>query len=144
DDGSQPVVPIVEPVEAVAAEESAPCSGDGGFTTYGLYDLDGDGKPEIVFDPGDGALKVFQLVGEQNGGVVGNVSHSRPEAGRLIAVDNRNGATTKIIYRSAKEDARSPHLIASPEIVATEITTFATGTNNLLTIPIHYAYGQPE
>ena len=87
------------------------------FTTSGLYDIDGDGKPEVVRVSGQN-LDVYQLVG---GALPG-----KPEAGRLVQVENGFGAKTIIGYRSAKEDGTTPHQVPFPEIVVTSVETIGT------------------
>jgi RHS repeat-associated protein len=121
-------------------------------TTRGLYDLDGDGRPEVITFSGaqiftggqlvsDAQLNVYQLNAEpdpQNTGA-GNV-RSTPNEGRLTRIDNGYGAGAVIAYRSAKEDGTTRHLVPFPEIVVTSV-----GTSDALDSPLmtaeQYAYG---
>jgi len=124
-------IPIVSPFFALS-HESELCNGTLSTTTSGLYDLDGDGKPEpIAFALG--RLNVYQLK-------AGSVERT-PEAGRIVSVDNGYGAVTNITYRSAKEDALTAHQVPFPEIVVDSVTT--TGTKNLggSLSTVRYAYG---
>jgi RHS repeat-associated protein len=106
------------------------CNGEFSRTTSGLYDMDGDGKPELVkIAHNPGRLQVFYLVGGPGG---------RNAAGRITAIDNGHGATTRVAYRSVKEIAST---VPFPEIVVTSIETVATlGLGGSLTA-VNYAYG---
>jgi hypothetical protein len=124
------------------SSQSETCAGTISTTTTGLYDVDGDGKPDIV----TADAFVNKLVG--SAGVLG-----APEAGRLTTVDNGFGATTSITYRSAKllldpsPSARavtSLHQVPFPEIVVASVqTTLPHGPNNTNRnlAPMQYAYG---
>jgi RHS repeat-associated protein len=106
--------------------ENELCSGSPSTTVGGLYDIDGDGKPELAaFDNtvSPPVLHISQL----------KQSHSPtigvPEAGHLVAVDNGYGERTTILYRSAKEDRWGiqggyEHMVPFPEIVVSQIQTF--------------------
>jgi RHS repeat-associated protein len=108
------------------------CDGKDALTVGGLYDMDGDGRPDLVDIRFNGtSLDIYQLVGGTRPGI--------PEAGRLIQIDNGYGATTKITYRSAKEDTTTPHQLPFPEIVVDSVTT--TNAQGPLFAPILYAYG---
>lgn len=115
--------------------QSERCDGKLSSTLGGLYDIDGDGKPEWVSLNG-GALDIHQLVG---GAIPGT-----PEAGRLVQIDNGYGARTTIRYRSAKEDGTTLHQVPFPEVVVTSIET--TGTQGLggTLAATRYAYGGAE
>jgi hypothetical protein len=95
------------------------CGGDKSTTTTGLFDVDGDGKADVVGP--DGA--VYKLAGS---GALG-----APEAGRLAIVDNGFGARSIINYRSAKLLASSSALnglqqVPFPEIVVSSVETVKT------------------
>ena len=88
------------------------CDGDLSETEGGLFDIDGDGKPEVIgLADGHRAFLVSQLTAGR--------TVRAPEAGRLTAVGNGYGASTRIAYRSAKEDLYSAHQVPFPEIVVT-------------------------
>ncbi|RKH73676.1 RHS repeat domain-containing protein [Corallococcus aberystwythensis] len=111
------------------------CDGTRSGTFEGLYDLDGDGRAEIVKLNGTN-LDVYPLVG---GSLPG-----KPEAGRIVTVDNGYGALTTVGYRSAKEDTLTKHQVPFPEIVVTSVET--TGTQGLggTLSATRYAYGGAE
>lgn len=116
-------------------------------TIAGMYDLDGDGQPDVVsLTSPDLPLRwdVYQLqrsnplpfpafTGQNLGGI--------PEAGHLNQVNNGYGASTRISYKSAKTDGSTLHRIPSPEIVATAVGTTDPSGNNFLTGVTQYAYG---
>jgi hypothetical protein len=122
--------------EFVFSGQTESCDGQFSRTWGGLYDVDGDGKPEVVFHNNNGFLDVYQLAG-------GSVPRT-PEAGRLVQVDNGYGAKTTIGYRSAKEDGTTSHQVPFPEIVVTSVET--TGTQGLggTLSATRYAYGGAE
>ena len=97
--------------------ESESCDGKTSNTLAGLYDINGDGKPEVVRLKGQ-TLEVYQLAG--------GAAPGTPEAGRLVQLDNGYGAKTRIGYRSAKEDGTTLHQVPFPEIVATSVETIGT------------------
>jgi RHS repeat-associated protein len=97
------------------------CDGASSLTNSGLFDIDGDGRPDVVALNG-GSLDVYQLVG-------GAQVPRAPEAGRLINVGNGYGATTVVSWRSAKEDGTTTHQVPFAEIVAT--STAVSGTAGL-------------
>jgi len=114
--------------------ETEICDGEYSRTLVGLYDIDGDGRPEIVGLNGS-SLDVYQLVGNLPGS---------PEAGRLVAIDNGYGAVTNITYRSAKEDGTTPHQVPFPEIVVTSVEAVGTrGLGGTLSAT-RYAFGDAE
>ena len=119
-------------------ENSQQFIGEVAATPTGLYDIDGDGQPEVVNKTATNweVLQLKPVVGQFSGGTVA----SAPNAGRLIAIDNQHGAVTHIDYRSAKEDLQSAHLIPSPEIVVSAIATASSSTGQLLESPVRYAY----
>lgn len=108
------------------------CDGDVSNTTRGLFDIDGDGKPEMLVLEGQ-SIVVYQLAA--------GAQPRSPEAGRLTAIDNGYGAKTNISYVSAKEDDSSAHQIPSPEIVVTAVRT--TRPADILA-ESRFAYGGAE
>jgi RHS repeat-associated protein len=107
------------------------CAGAFSQTMGGLYDVDGDGKAEVVHIlHGPTHLEVFHVNGD-----------GAPYAGRLTAIENGFGAITAITYKSAKEDATTAHQVPFPEIVVTAVDT--TGTLGLggTLHAVRYAYG---
>jgi RHS repeat-associated protein len=105
-------------------------------TTIGMYDLDGDGKAEMLDSNGT----VWAL----NDG--SQADWGRPGAGRLVAIDNGHGALTKITYRSAKEDLIGAHQVPFPEIVAAKVETVKTSDQDStpLTTETDYAFSSPD
>ena len=120
-----------KPIEGrfALSQETENCGGTRSDTTHGLYDMDGDGQPEVVvLKPNDRRLDVYQL----------NAVPSAPAAGRLVKIANGYGAVTTITYRSAKEDlSRTAHQVPFPEIVVTAVETSDEA-------PTLYAYGDAE
>jgi RHS repeat-associated protein len=121
-----PSIPIISGPGFVFSHQTEACDGSFSNNDGGLFDVDGDGRPEVlglvaVGNDNERAYLVQQLVGGSAPGI--------PEAGRLTAVDNGQGARTSIAYRSAKEDLRTPHQVPFPEIVVSSVET--TGTHNL-------------
>lgn len=104
------------------------------YTHQGLYDLDGDGKPEFVSASGH-----TWTVRHIDGSRLGN-----PDAGLLTNIDNGYGAQTTIKHRSAKQDVHSTHLVPFPEIVVDSVKT--TGIHGLggTLAEVRYAYGHAE
>lgn len=117
------------------SSENERCDGKTSNTTSGLYDINGDGRPEVVRVNGN-ALDVYQLVGSGPAG--------RPEAGRIVQVDNGYGAKTNIGYRSAKEDGTTPHQVPFPEIVVTSVQTVGSQQLGGTLSATRYAYGGAE
>ena len=115
------------------SHQTETCNGDISNTDGGLYDIDGDGKPEVIGLIGS-TFVVSQLVGGELPGV--------PEAGRLTAIDNGYGAITSISYVSAKEF--TDNAVPFPEVVVSSIST--SGTNGLggTLGGFRYAYGRGE
>lgn len=109
------------------SSEEETCGGTTSTTHSGLFDVDGDGKPDIVMGSPGAANKVWMLVGSS--GVLG-----APDAGRLISINNGYGAQTNIHYRSIKGDvgvqsgAAVPilHQVPFPEIVVDSVATVGT------------------
>jgi len=111
------------------------CNGGGTSRTItGLYDLDGDGKPEIIA-AGTTEWLVFQLDGEAPGA---------PATGLITAVENGYGARTTITYKSAKEDASTHHNVPFPELVVSSVkTTGSYGLGGTLS-EVRYAFGDAD
>jgi hypothetical protein len=110
------------------------CAGNTSTTKAGMFDVDGDGKPDVLTEDGG----VFQVV---SNGAVG-----APEAGRLVQIDNGFGATTTITYRSAKRlpSSGAPaglHQVPFPEIVVASVETTQTQSGATLLAKTQYAYG---
>lgn len=131
--GFQAPVPITG--DFALSEERENCDGSISRTRRGLYDLDGDGKPETVA-LNDTNLDVFQLASGE--------TPRTPEAGQLVRVDNGYGAVTTIEHVSAKEDGGTLHQVPFPEIVVSSVQT--TGTQGLggSLSATRYAYGGAE
>ena len=104
---------------------SVRCGGDFSVTTGGLYNIDGDAMPAMVWrEPG--RLEVFKLKG---GSTLGT-----PEAGKLVDIGNGYGGSTSIQYCSAKKDLDTTHAVPYPETVVCAVA--ATGQS-----PTYTAYG---
>jgi len=116
--GFRPPIPIVSSVDFQFSHVTESCDGKTSLTDGGLYDIDGDGKPEVVGLNGN-TFVVSQLVGGRVTGM--------PESGRLTSVTNATGAATSITYVSAKQFEDSP--LPFPEIVVD--STAVVGTHNL-------------
>ncbi|MCY1047622.1 toxin glutamine deamidase domain-containing protein [Corallococcus sp. bb12-1] len=111
------------------------CDGLTSNTTSGLYDLNGDGKPEVVRLNGTN-LDIYQLSGGTRPG--------KPEAGRIIRVGNNHGALTTVAWRSAKEDGTTKHQVPFPEVVVSSVVTVGgLGLGGTLA-ETRYAYGGAE
>lgn len=128
-----PAIPINGMFVALSSQIED-CAGTTSTTTTGLYDIDGDGKPEVLGSDGS----VHKLVGN---GAVG-----APESGRLVQIDNGFGATTTISYRSAKllttsGDLNALHQVPFPEIVVGAVETTKSQTGAALLAKTQYAYG---
>ncbi|AKQ68271.1 hypothetical protein A176_005183 [Myxococcus hansupus] len=111
------------------------CDGLTSLTVGGLYDLNGDGKPEVVRLNG-AQLDVYELSGGTRPG--------KPEAGRIIQVDNGYGALTTVGYRSAKEDGTTKHQVPFPEIVVASVMTVGSQGLGGTLAETRYAYGGAE
>jgi RHS repeat-associated protein len=123
------------PVEGVSFELSSQtedCAGAQSTTDRGLFDIDGDGKADVLTGG-----RVYELVGSS--GTPGSV-----DAGRLIQVDNGFGAQTTIRYRSAKRDSITLHQLPFPEIVVDSVETTGTKGFGGTLSATRYAYGGAE
>lgn len=109
------------------------CDGSDSWTFGGLFDLDGDGKPDVVRVGANGNLEIWQLRGDG--------ALRAADAGRLTVVDNGHGAKTKIGWRSAKDDATTRHQLPHAELVVDSVQTLGKlglgGTGPMT----RYAYG---
>ena len=135
--GFQAPVPIVTGgVTFQFSHETETCDGKSSRTDGGLYDIDGDGKPEIVGLSG-GNLDNFVV-----SGLTGGRSPGNPESGRLTGFSNGSGAQTTISYVSAKQFTNDP--LPFPEIVVSSVST--AGTHNLggALDGVNYAFGRGE
>ena len=113
-------------------------------TPTALYDIDGDGQPEqLVNNLASGMWDTYQLVAPVSQLDVGAVA-GVPASGRLVRIDNGYGASTRIGYRSAKEDTATNHLVPYPEIVVAAVATTPTSGGSPLVSTTRYAYGKAE
>src|SRR5262249_26120992 len=113
--GFLPAIPINGMFVALSSQLED-CAGTTSTTQTGLYDIDGDGKPDVIGSDNS----VYQLIGN---GAVG-----APEAGRLVTIDNGFGAITTITYGPAKQLASSSaldarHQVPFPEVVVRKVET---------------------
>jgi RHS repeat-associated protein len=115
------------------SHETESCDGRVSKTGGGLFDINGDGRPDIVGLDGN-TWRISQLIA---GGLPG-----APQAGHLIQVDNGYGAVTHIDYVSAKTFTDNP--IPFPEIVVSSVSV--AGTQNLggRLAGTRYAYSNAE
>ena len=114
------------------------CEGAVSRTVAGLYDMDGDGRPDFIEATGT-KLRTFQLLGGSipaSANMVG--AH---DAGRLTSVENGFGAKTMIEYASAKNDFHTLHRVPFPEIVVAKVTT---ASRDGAMEPVRFAYGDAE
>ncbi len=115
------------------SHETETCNGDSSNTDGGLFDIDGDGRPEVI-GLGGNAMFVSTLVGTQSTGA--------PEAGRLVGIDNGYGAKTSIAYVSAKRFTDNP--VPFPEIVVSSVITTGTQNPGAMLAGSRYAYSNAE
>jgi hypothetical protein len=133
--GFAPAVPI-QGLFALSVVQDK-CDGSKSWTRGGLYDVDGDGRPDVVYLSGDATqIYVHKLAGGASPGV--------PEAGRLVRIDNGYGAEIRVTYRSAKHDPDTKHQIPSAEIVVDTIETVGTKGFGGTLAATRYAYGDVE
>jgi RHS repeat-associated protein len=107
-------------------------------TVQGIYDLDGDGQPELV-NMKSGGWDVFQLKPPVAQVDVGTRIASVPAAGRLTRIEHGYGAATTIGYRSAKEEWNGEHRVPFAEIVVESVGS-KDAANNTLEATWRYAY----
>lgn len=97
--------------------------------TAGLYEIDGDGRLDIVRATPYG-WDIHRL---SNGTGLGAY-----DAGRLTRFENGYGAALEIRYASAKNDPYGDHHVPFAEIVVAETTMHVDGSSEQ---PMRYAYG---
>lgn len=132
--GYAPSPAIVSGVAFSLSVTSEDCGNvDFSRTISGLYDIDADGMPDVVYYSASSPhLEVYHLSGNRLG---------RPESGRLIAIDNGAGALTEISYRSAKQDSSTEHQVPGSEVVVSATATTGMRGFGGTTTQIRYAYG---
>gem|GEM_PF-1237131 len=133
--------PVVSDVGLELSLEEVGCFGDNAsaITRRGLFDVDGDGRPEVVVANGL-ILVLYQLNAVPPPSHPSTNVRSQPNEGRLVSIANGFGATTRFEYRSAKEDAATRHVVPFPEIIVTSKAT-VDPTNSALLSPVRRAYG---
>jgi RHS repeat-associated protein len=109
-------VKIISSVDMHLSDQPEMCEGQWSATDAGLYDIDGDGKPDWVsINASTHTIAVAQLMS--------GLSARAAEAGRLTDMDTGYGASTHLTYQSAKEDRYSTHAVPYSEIVVTKSAT---------------------
>ena len=116
------------------SNETEDCGGITSNTDGGLYDIDGDGRPEVLGLGVNNTLFISSLVDEHGSPI--------PQAGRLTEVDNGYGAKTTISYDSAKRFTDNP--VPFPEIVVSAVATSGTLNLGANLAGALYAYGNAE
>jgi YD repeat-containing protein len=111
-------LPIISPFFTLSSQQEN-CGGTRSTTIAGLFDVDGDGKVDVLAPDGS----VYMLAD--------SASFGAASAGRLVQIDNGFGAATSISYRSAKLLAPSGalndlHQIPFPEVVVSAMQTMST------------------
>jgi RHS repeat-associated protein len=124
-------LPIVSPFFTLSSQQEN-CGGTRSTTIAGLFDVDGDGKVDVLTPDGN----VYMLFG--------SAALGAPSAGRLAQIDNGFGATTSIFYLSAKLLAPSSalndlHQVPFPEVVVRAVQTMSTQGGTLAARTV-YAY----
>ncbi len=115
------------------SKETELCDGRASITNDGLFDIDGDGRPEVVSRDGN-TWRVAQLTTGAGAGA--------PEAGRLTRIDNGYGGVTHIAYVSAKTFTDNP--VPFPEMVVSAVNTAGTFNLGGTIAGTRYAYGNAE
>ena len=116
------------------SHENERCDGLASITDGGLFDIDGDGRPEVIgLLPGN-IWVISQLT---NGGLPG-----APDAGRLTHIENGYGAVTHISYVSAK--SFTDNLVPFPEIVVSSVEVTSTQNLGGTLAGTRYAYSNAE
>jgi RHS repeat-associated protein len=113
------------------------CDGTSSNVIASLADIDGDGRPDLVWVVQPTIVHISKIV--DAAGQLG--AHS---AGQLVAIDNRFGSVTQITYGSAKSDPGTRQNVPFPQIVVTQIEQTAELGLGTPLAPIRYAYGSPE
>ena len=107
--------------------------------SFGLYEIDGDGVPELV-TLSNRTLTISKIEPAlQNDGTFVPAT-----SGRLRMIDNGYGAFTTINYCSAKKDASTDHSLPYPEIVVCSIGSILTSDPSHSLASTQYAYGSAE
>jgi RHS repeat-associated protein len=124
-------VPITGPFFTLSSQQEN-CGGSMSTTIAGLFDVDGDGRADVLAPDG----KVYKLFGSGAFGA--------PSAGQLVQIDNGFGARTSIFYHSAKLLAPSGalndlHQVPFPEVVVNAVQTMSTQGSTLAARTV-YAY----
>jgi RHS repeat-associated protein len=138
--GLGPEMPLVttdETIPFVLSVSEAKCAGYMLSTTQGLFDMDGDGRPELVVR-GNGKLRILSLF--ETDGLYGAIN-----AGRLREVHDGNGAYQRFVYRNLKTDeGLAIHNLPSPEIALVQ-TDVARWSGPALTVePTYFVYGRTK
>jgi RHS repeat-associated protein len=119
-------------ISQVASE----CDGSLSRTTWGLYDMDGDGRTDVV-GHGSDRLRVFSLKGSSGLRAL--------DAGLLAKIENGHGARTEITYVSAKDEGATLHQMPYPELMVGKVKTVQgsteTSTSSGKASEVRYAYG---
>jgi RHS repeat-associated protein len=124
-------LPIVSQFFTLSSQQEN-CGGTMSTTIAGLFDVDGDGKVDVLTPDGH----VYMLFD--------STALGAPSAGRLVQIDNGFGATTSIFYRSAKLLAPSSalndlHQVPFPEVVVNAVQTTSAQGSTLAARTV-YAY----
>jgi RHS repeat-associated protein len=132
--GSGITSPTMVPASFALSRSRVRCDGTRRETIAGLYDLNGDGRPDFVErDPTLPQLHVYQLTN------MTAQAFGAPAAGRLTAVYDGQGSVLRATYASIKGDTRTAHAVPFPEIVLASTQVYSGGMP--VTEPTTYAYG---
>ena len=129
-------IPVTGPFRLGATVERCASDDAVSVTTAGLFDLDGDGRKDVLRRaPGSGPeVAVATLIGP--GGRRG-----APDAGRLTGIANAFGARLQFRHASAKTDTQTAHAVPFPELVVSEVRVTGPDRKTLLVGPTRHAYG---